>query len=451
MAGKWHLGSTKEHSPKARGFEKSFTMMLGGGNHHGWEPELKPEDVGFKPLIRGGIGGMYLDEDEWVDKLPDGYFSSDYFTDRLLKYLGDRPQDKPFFAYLPFQAPHFPLQVSKEYIQKYNGRYDAGPERIREQRIGRLRELGFIPQDMKPAPFYPYPKRMSNRPWEERDDMARKRSARKMEVFAGMVENMDYNIGRVLDYLETMGLRDDTVIFFLSDNGAEGTQLEAAPANRNSMPALRKYFNNSLDNLGAPDSYCWYGNRWAQVGTAPSKLWKFFTHQGGIRVCSLVNYPKWKRQGIVSHQYCTIMDILPTILDLAGTQHPGTEYKGKQVQPMLGKSWYKYMMGEAEAIHDEDTITGWEFLGRQALRKGGWKIVRLPPPWGTGEWELYDLTNDLAEEVDLRERHPDKFAELLEDWKEYAKKHRVVDIKTVEQAYALQEEEWTESDLEDIV
>jgi arylsulfatase A-like enzyme len=454
MAGKWHLGATKEHSPKARGFEKSFTFLLGGANHHGWEPELAPEDIRFKPMIRGGTLGLYLDEDEWISELPEDYYSSDYFTDRLITYLKDRPADdkRPFFAYLPFQAPHFPLQVSKSYIDKYDGVYDCGPEVIREQRLQKLKDLGFIPQDIKPAKFSEYPHRMSNREWTQRDDLGRRRSARKMAVFAGMVERMDWNIGKVIGHLELTGEKDSTIIFFLSDNGAEGSQLEASPANRNVMPVLAKHFDNSLNNLGAPNSFCWYGNRWAQVGTAPSRLYKFFTHQGGIRVCSLVNYPKWtKRNGNISHQYSTIMDIMPTILDLAGVQHPGPHYKGKTVETMVGKSWKQYMIDETESIHDEDTITGWEFLGRQALRKGNWKIVKLPTPWGTGEWELYDLATDLAEEINLREGHTEKFEEMLLHWMEYAKRNGVVDIKSVEQSYALQEQEWTESDLEDIV
>ncbi|RSM00815.1 hypothetical protein CEP52_008927 [Fusarium oligoseptatum] len=454
MAGKWHLGSTKEHSPKARGFEKSFTLLVGGANHHGWEPELAAEDIKFKPMLRGGTTGLYLDEDEWISELPKDYYSSDYFTDRLITYLKDREDDdkRPFFAYLPFQAPHFPLQAPKDYIEKYDGVYDDGPERVREQRIERLKKLGFISSDAKPAAFSEYPHRMSNRNWEHRDDMARKRSARKMAVFAGMVERMDWNIGKVMDHLEATGQRENTIVFFLSDNGAEGTQLEAAPANRNVIPVLAKHFDNSLENLGAPNSFCWYGNRWAQVGTAPSKLYKFFTHQGGIRVCSLVNYPKWsKRNGIVSHQYSTIMDIMPTILDLAGVQHPGSEYKGKTVEIMLGKSWTSYMTGKQDSVHDSETITGWEFLGRQALRKGSWKIVKLPQPWGTGEWEMFDLSTDLAEDINLREKFPEKFNEMLGEWREYAKKHGIVDVKSVEQAYALQEQEWTESDLEDIV
>ncbi|KAI0015739.1 AtsA protein [Xylariomycetidae sp. FL0641] len=455
MSGKWHLGSTKEHSPKARGFERSFTMLLGGGNHHGWEPRLEPEDEKYKPMIRGGTQGMYMEEYDWVEKLPKDYYSSDYFTDRLLEYLKAQPEDdeRPFFAYLPFQAPHFPLQVSKEYIERYRGRYDAGPEAIREERIEKLKDLGFIPRDAKPANFQSYPKRKANRPWTERDPVGRERSARKMEIFAGMVENMDWNIGRVLDHLSATGQLDNTAVFFLSDNGAEGTQLEAAPAARNVMPGFAKYFDNSLANLGAPDSYCWYGNRWAQVGTAPSKLYKFFTHQGGIRVCALARYPaRWaRRRGEVSHAYCTIMDILPTILDLAGAAHPGTAYRGRAVEPMLGRSWDAYLRGAASAVHGEDTVTGWEFLGRQALRKGAYKIVRLPPPWGTGEWEMYYLPHDLAEDVDLRYEQPAKFEEMLAHWAEYQRKHGVVDVDTVKRAYALQEEEWTDGELEDII
>lgn len=145
------------------------------------------------------------------------------------------------------------------------------------------------------------------------------------------------------------------------------------------------------------------------------------------------------------------MDILPTVLDLAGVEHPGTSFHGKTVEAMSGKSWTRYMQGEADSIHDENTITGWEFIGRQALRKGSYKIVRLPPPWGTGEWEMYNLAEDQAENFDLRGQQPEKFAEMLGYWEDYAKKNGVVEIKSVEKMYALQEEEWDVDELEQLV
>lgn len=456
MAGKWHLGKTKEQSPQARGFDKSFSLLVGGGSHHGWEPALDPGDEKYKLMIRGSIAGMYMEDSDPVNELPKGYYSSDYFTDRLLGYLKEQGDDdkRPFFAYLPFQAPHFPLQVSKDYIEHYRGRYDNGPEALREERIARMKEMNLIPEDTRPADYYSYPQRKSNRPWEQRDKVGRERSARKMEIYAGMVENMDWNIGRVLKHLESTGQLDNTMIFFMSDNGAEGSQLEAAPAHRNLTEGFAKYYDNSLDNLGQPNSYCWYGSRWAQVGTAPSKLYKFFTHQGGIRVCSLVRYPPWqKRAGSICHKYCTIMDVLPTVLDAAGAKHPnGAEYRGRRVEKMLGRSWVPYMSGDTDAIHPDDTITGWEFIGRQALRKGTYKIIRLPPPWGTGEWEMYDLAKDFAEDRDLRHDEPEKFAEMLNHWKDYAKANGIVDARiSVEKYFDMQEENLTDSEPEQYV
>ena len=450
MAGKWHLGKTLDQSPMARGFEKSWSMLVGGGNHYGWEPQLdiQPKQ---EQMVRGSVAGMYIENDQLLDKVPQGYYSSDYFADKLIEYLKDQPKDdsRPFFAYLPFQAPHFPLQVEKEYIRNYHGRYDDGPEALREERVERLKDMGFIPGDTQPGDFHSYPHLRSNRPWGKRDPVGRERSARKMEIFAGMVENMDYNIGKVVDHLESTGQLDNTVIFFLSDNGAEGSQLEAAPKHRNNTEAFRRYFDNSLDNLGAYNSYCWYGSRWAQVGTAPSKLYKFFTHEGGIRVCSLVRFPKWKQQGIISHEYCTIMDILPTILDLAKIEHPGEQYKGRKVEKMLGKSWNKYMQGEMEHMHPDDTITGWEFIGRQALRKGSYKIVRLPPPFGTGEWELFNLATDKTESKNLRDQEPEKFEEMLAHWHTYAKENGIVEASaSVAAYYDYQEEDMTDGEPE---
>jgi arylsulfatase len=261
-------------------------------------------------------------------------------------------------------------------------------------------------------------------------------SARTMEVYAAMVQNMDAQIGRVLDYLRSTGELDDTFVLFMSDNGAEGLLMEAYPViTENIFDHIAKHYDNSLDNIGERNSYTWYGPRWASAGTAPARLYKSFSSEGGIRVPLILRYPPLITPdrgpgsggggggGGVDHSFATVMDIMPTILDLAGAQHPGAKtYRGRTVAPMRGCSWLPYLTdpeGCGGHIHDNETVTGWELFNQQALRKGSWKIVRIQPPFGPGTWQLYDLSKDLGETEDLSARHPDKLQELLQHWDEY--------------------------------
>ena len=339
MAGKWHLGRTPKHAPVSRGFEKSNCLLGGGGNHYGYCPPCTKEDMANNFFLYDSNKDEFMEEDKFYGDVPEDWYSTDSWTTKLLDYLKEQPKDddRPFFAYLAFQAPHFPLQVDKEYRDNYKGRYDAGPEAIRDERLDRLKKLGFFPDSLQAPPFHDYAKRKSNQDWHKRSEKARAHSARKMEVFAGMVENIDHNVGRVLNYLEETKQLDDTIVIFMSDNGAEGGELEAQGT---FTKPLKKYYDNSLENLAEKDSYCWYGSRWAQVGSAPCKLFKMHTHQGGIRVVSLVHYPKWQeRAGKICKEYCTVMDILPTMLELAQAPPQNGTYKGRTVEKVKGKSW----------------------------------------------------------------------------------------------------------------
>jgi arylsulfatase A-like enzyme len=201
---------------------------------------------------------------------PKGFFSSDYYASKLIHYLSEeRPKDKPFFAYLPFSAPHWPLQVDKQYRNKYKGRYDAGPEALRQERLARLKELGLIPKDVVPHDVVA-PEKAE---WTQMTDEERALSARAMETYAGMVENMDWNIGRVLEYLEKIGEKDNTFIVFMSDNGAEGAAFEALPTlGPDLIRVIDTFYDNSLDNVGNHNSFVWYGPRWAQAATGKIKL-----------------------------------------------------------------------------------------------------------------------------------------------------------------------------------
>ena len=396
MSGKWHLGNTPTLRPGARGFERSFALIPGAANHYGFEPALAADQ---RPALLRSTAGLYTENDELVKKLPDNFYSSDSFADRLLDYFGELQEqgdDRPFFAYLPFSAPHWPLQAPADIVAKYKGRYDAGPAALREERLARLKQLGLISPDVQA-----YPITSKTRDWQELSEQERQLSARAMEVYAAMVERMDWNIGRVVDYLKQRGQFDNTLVLFMSDNGAEGSLLEAWPAfGPNLEQVIADYYDNSLDNIGRANSYVWYGPRWAQAATAPARLYKAFTSEGGIRVVSLLHYPALARQGAIAHDFCTVMDILPTVLDLVGTPHPGTHYQGRDIAQPRGKSLLPWLQGQA-AVHDDDTITGWELFGRKAIRKGSWKAVFIPTPTGPETWQLYDLANDPGEINDL--------------------------------------------------
>lgn len=413
MSGKWHLGATIERSPWARGFERSFALLPAGASHYG-----------------GGGGGflsvptLYTEDDHFVS-VGEDFYSSDYYTDTLLRYLRERsPEDeRPFFAYLPFQAPHWPLQAPDESIAAYRGRYDAGPDVLREQRLDALKRLGLCPPDVEAHPVV-----ADGAPeWDDMTDDERARSARSMEVYAGMVDRMDWNIGRVVDYLSETGQLDNTVVIFLSDNGAEGAIVEAMPLRGPQIAAqIEKYCDNSLDNLGRPSSYIWYGPRWAQAATAPSRLHKAFTTEGGIRVVGFATWPGFERQAEIGTAFTTAMDIAPTVLELAGIEHPGSSYRGREIEPMRGRSLVEYLSGAVDSVHDAETGTGWELFGRRAIRQGDWKALHLPAPYGPGAWQLYDLSADPGEIHDLAAAHPDKLAELVELWDRYVEDNGVI-------------------------
>ena len=389
------------------------------------------------PRILASTRVFYAEGDEKIDpsKLGPDFYSSDAFTTKLLRFLDERTEEQrqqPFFAYLPYSAPHWPLQAPEKDRLDYRGVYDQGPDVLRQQRLARLKELGLVPQHAKPHDVVaPHVDRPLSREWNTLTDSERKFSSRTMEVYAAMVQNMDTHIGRVLSYLRSTGEFDDTVILFMSDNGAEGLLMEAYPVIAgNIFDHIDKYYDNSLDNIGNGNSYVWYGPRWASAATAPSRLYKAFSSEGGIRVPLILRYPPLtsSRPGGIDHSFATVMDITPTLLELAGTRHPGATYKSRPVVPIRGRSWVNYLSNPASEkyIHDENTVTGWELFDRQALRKGKWKAVLIPEPYGPGVWQLYDLDADPGETDDLGTREPEKLKELLAHWEGYVKEVGVV-------------------------
>ncbi|MDO8290740.1 MAG: arylsulfatase [Parvibaculum sp.] len=414
MSGKWHLGSTLETCPATRGFERSFALLPGAANHYASSPKA---GTGFPKQDT-----LYT-EDHAFTELPDDFYTSDGFTDRLIAYLSERDGDlRPFFGYLAFSAPHWPLQAPADLITKYKGRYDAGPEALRETRLVRLKALGLCAEDIKAHPIV-----AKNKSWDEMDGDERARSARAMEVYAAMVERLDWNVGRVVAHLKETGEFDNTLILFMSDNGAEGALIEAVPVfGPYLMDFIDRHYDNSLENIGRPNSYVWYGPRWAQAATAPSRLYKTYTSEGGIRVVAFASGAGLKRTKEIGHAFSTVMDVMPTLLEMAGVMHPAPDYKGRKVEPMMGRTLTPYFSGTSDAVHVDDAVTGWEFFGRCGIRKGNWKAISIPKPEGSGDWQLYNLETDPGEIDDLAAKEPAHLRELLQLWDDYVIRTGVV-------------------------
>jgi arylsulfatase A-like enzyme len=411
LSGKWHLGETAESIPAARGFHKSFALLPAGGSHYAGEG-----------LDRFSIvETAYQEDGVAVSGLPEDFYSSDYFADRMVGWLAERPRDLPFFAYLPFSAPHWPLQAPDANIAHYRGTYDAGPEALRAARLARMQAMGVCSEGVTAHPF------VGGAVWEDMSAEDRAWAARAMEVYAGMVERMDWNVGRVIEQLKSLGDLDNTVIMFLSDNGAEGAMVEAMPiVGAMIEKQIAAHFDNSIDNLGRPTSCFWYGPRWAQAATAPSRLHKSFPTEGGIRVPFFASGPGIALNGDISHAFGTAMDVPATLLELAGVEMP-TEYRGRPVEPMRGRSMAAHLNGKADAIHPEGAETGWELFGRRAIRRDHWKALWLRKPEGVAAWQLYDLEADPAEMHDRAADQPDVLNQLIAAWDRYASATGVLD------------------------
>ncbi|OQV04614.1 hypothetical protein CLAIMM_09469 [Cladophialophora immunda] len=446
MVGKWHLGLRDDTIPSARGFHKSLSVLPGSCNHFGWEPawDQVVQGQNFNPAR---VPRIYVkDGHKWMPEAnitnsAEGWFSSTSYAQRMIEYFESRTEEEkeqPFFAYLAFSAPHWPLQCTAEDRDAYRGVYDAGPDALRETRLKQLIKAGIVQPN---ATAYPV---VTNHPrWEDMDDATRKFSARSMEVYAGMVTSMDRAAGMVLRYLEKIGELDNTFVIFQSDNGAEGASKESKGVMDDFTMDINRYYDNSYENLGNHNSFCWYGPRWAAAATAPHRMYKGYCTEGGIRVPCVIRYPPLTQAapGTVSHAFATCMDIMPTFLELAAARHPNPSpshpratapYRDRRVFGMRGKSWVSYLSDrtpssassdhEMNAIHGyDDPAVGWEIYNRAGLRFGRWKInhMQSDTATGTGQWQLYDLSMDQGETNDLANEQPEKLAELIEKWKQY--------------------------------
>jgi arylsulfatase len=411
MAGKWHLGEDDAQSPYARGFEQTFAMMNGGGSHWADMRPLSPTQ-----------GMIYRRNGERIAKLPDEFYSTKDYTDALIEFIdGNKADGKPFFAYLSYTAPHDPLHAPADFVAKYNGRYDDGWDALARQRLESLKELGLIPEHV-----VEFPENFLTKAWESLSSGDKRRYARDMEVYAAMVEYMDMSIGRLFEYLQANELYENTLILFFSDNGANGAHATAYPGNADGTYLAT--FDNELANRGLPNSFVDMGPGWAQASSAPFRLFKSFTTQGGIKSPLIAKLPgEMPNGGQWSHAFLHVTDIMPTLLDVAATTYPETLH-GRAIKQPIGISMMPILNGAKESSRDEAGV-GYELFEMKAYIRGDWKLLRLPEPFGSGTWQLYNLNNDPGEVHDLSDDHADIKATMIEAWQKYAQENDVFDHK----------------------
>ena len=414
MAGKWHLGSGAGLGPSDRGFDRSFVLQSGGASHFA---DMRPA---YAPSP--DIKASYSEDGENLSALPSSFkYSTQFYADKSIDYLRDHDGSEPFFLYLAYTAPHWPLQAPDDAIARHRGQYDAGYDEIARERLERLKEMELIPADAVRGRRSP-----KEKPWDTLSDSEKATEVRAMEVYAAMIDEVDRHTGRVLDVLEETGALENTVVIFLSDNGPEGHDLDETWP-REAFPDIRNTIDESHDfsyeSMGRPGSYTLYGPNWANAGSPAFSLHKAFPYEGGTRVTAFVHYPRLIDSPRVSDDFVFVSDVMPTLLELAGVEHPGSVYAGRAVEPMSGESFVELLNGGRAS---DARVTSLELIGKRAVRRGNWKLVHVPEPWGAGDWQLFDIQADLAELNDVSGDHPQVVADLIAVWEQYAQENGVI-------------------------
>ena len=388
MSGKWHVGEERPHWPVDRGFDEYFGLISGGSNYFKLD-SARTMAMGNEPYTPPDDGSFYM---------------TDAFSDHAVRFVeqhGGKPD--PFFLYLPYTAPHWPLHARQSDIDKYEGKYAMGWDELRKQRFARQVETG-IRDDA-----WVLSERDPDVPaWDDAENKAL--WERRMEVYAAMIECMDRGIGRVVSAIRDLGKLDNTLILFLADNGGchESADIEQGTprntwADPNAMP-------------GGPDSFDGYDRPWANASNTPFRMFKSWVHEGGISSPLICHWPAGIKQpaGSVTNAPGHVIDLLATCVDLAGAEYPLTR-DGNAITPLEGQSLRPIFETGARDGHE---AIYWEHQGNRAVRMGRWKLVskRMGGNAGAGPWELYDLETDRSELSDLAGEMPERVAEMETAW-----------------------------------
>jgi arylsulfatase len=415
MVGKWHLGKEPNQIPAARGFMRDFALLDGAGSY--WD---------MKSFTAISPRSTYTEDGRYLSSLPPDYYATKTYTDKMIEFIdASRGNGKPFFAFVSHQAPHDPFHLPREWRGRHVGAYDKGWDAVRQERLARQEELGIMPKGTE----------LSERMWFVPNSTilapaARALSGKKMELYAGMVENLDSHVGRLINHLKKIGEYDNTIFIVFGDNGAEGTDLfemiAGHPGTRDFLFASINWSQTHPNAWGDPGSYVGYGPMWAQVSMTPFSQYKGFMAEGGIRNALIVSGPVVNRpKGSINHGLMHIADIMPTLMEVAGASYPA-ECNGQALPPLIGKSWMPVLTGAADTVRSGQDYLAWEVFGNYALRQGDWKIRWQVKPMGKADWELFNIAADPAERHDLAARHPERVQAMVALWDGYAKANNVI-------------------------
>lgn len=392
MAGKWHLGEHRPYWPTDRGFDNYFGLISGAVNYFDITKDKTPKTVRT----------MALDDQRYYPP-KEGFYMTDAITDYAEKILKrQQTAEKPFFLYVAYTAPHWPLHALPEDIARYEGKYNSGWDSLRIQRYRRLTELGII------SPSTPLsPRDTGVTAWAQLPEKTKKEMAQKMAVYAAQIDRMDQGIGRILKQLEATGKASNTIVIFLSDNGgcAEGGP-EGLDHRKNGLPP------------GGVDSYLSYGQSWANASNTPFRQYKKDIYEGGISTPLIVRWPEGirrQRNGEVMKQVGHVTDIMPTLCAAAGARYPA-RYKGRSVLPAEGQNLLPVI--EKGKVQPHRPVY-WSLNDEKAIITGKYKLLSAGK---NAPWELYDLENDRVEENDRAAASPGQVKEMKRQWEDWAER-----------------------------
>lgn len=400
MSGKWHLGSGAGDLPNAHGFDRSLALDASGADN--WSP---------KPYMPFYQKAPWYEDGQPAD-MPDSFYSSTLIVDRIIDYLDTSAQDKPFFAYVAFQAIHIPVQAPPELTAGYDGVYDAGWEALRQSRWERAKQVGLIPEG---AALADMPDEM--RAWADLSEDDQALYAARMQVNAAMMEAMDIEVGRLVEHLKAIGDFDNTVFIVTSDNGPE-------PSRGDNDLRLKIWmkthgYHLGIDGIGEAGSWGFIGPEWAIAAASPHNMFKFLGSEGGLRVPFVMAGPGVP-QDVKVDARTLVSDIAPTLLEMAGVAQQDDAITGRSLEPLL--------TGTEDAVYKPDDTIAIEVSGNSGVLKGRWKITRNQKPHGDGKWRLYDIEQDPGETKDLSEAEPEVFADMLAEYAAYSKRVGVLEV-----------------------
>ena len=388
MSGKWHVGEDHPNWPMDRGFDRHYGLISGAMNYFDIRKTKQP-----------GVERKFSNENEHYQPPAEGFYATDAFTDYAVERISEHPGDQPFFMYLAYTAPHWPLHALPEDIAKYENRYKQGWQPLREERYERLKQLGIIDSDCSLSA-----QDENAADWDSLDEGTQELMAQKMAVYAAQVDRMDQGVGKVIDTLRDKGILENTLIMFLSDNGAchENGSLGFDRDEGKGGP------------LGGVDSYQSYGLSWSNASNTPFRRHKHWVHEGGIATPFIVHWPGHVQPDSIVDDVGHIIDIMPTCREVAGASYP-SEYNGHSIKEEQGKSLVPVFEGRGRTPHE---VLHWAHVGNQAIRVGKWKLVIEKG----SSWELYDMEADRTETNNLAEEKPEVVAELKAKFENWARK-----------------------------